>query len=82
MIREPLLNPSLHSTVLPSVVCGVSCDGHNKYDPSTSSTAVNLGRPFVLAYLTGDVEGEQFADNVAIGGYTVIPMGSDHEHER
>ncbi|OJA10876.1 hypothetical protein AZE42_06013 [Rhizopogon vesiculosus] len=58
--------------VLPSVECGVSCDGHNKYDPSTSSTAVDLGKPFVLAYLTGNVEGEQFADNVAIGGYTAV----------
>ncbi|OAX35396.1 acid protease, partial [Rhizopogon vinicolor AM-OR11-026] len=57
---------------LPSVVCGVSCDGHNKYDPSTSSTAVDLGKPFVLTYITGDVEGEQFVDNVAIGGYTAV----------
>ncbi|KAG1747422.1 aspartic peptidase domain-containing protein [Suillus lakei] len=54
---------------LPSVGCGESCNGHNKYDPSSSSTAVDLKKSFVLTYGEGEVAGEQFADNVVIGGY-------------
>lgn len=54
---------------LPSVDCDDSCDGHNRYDPSKSSTALDLHRPFCLSFGEGEVAGEQFADNVVIGGY-------------
>ncbi|KAG1819974.1 aspartic peptidase domain-containing protein [Suillus variegatus] len=54
---------------LPSVDCDDSCDGHNRYDPSKSSTAVDLHKPFWLSFGEGEVAGEQFADNVVIGGY-------------
>lgn len=54
---------------LPSVKCGESCNGHNKYDPSSSSTAVDLHKSFVLTYGEGEVAGAQFVDNVVIGGY-------------
>lgn len=54
---------------LPSIDCLDSCNGHNRYNPSSSSTAVDLHRDFVLTYGEGEVMGKQFADNVAIGGY-------------
>lgn len=54
---------------LPSTACKSSCDGHNRYDPSSSSTAVDLHKDFVLTYGEGEVAGEQFADDVVIGGY-------------
>ncbi|KAG2744152.1 acid protease [Suillus brevipes Sb2] len=53
---------------LPSTACKSSCDGHNRYDPSSSSAAVDLHRNFVLSYGEGEVAGEQFADDVVIGG--------------
>lgn len=54
---------------LPSVNCSDSCNGHNRYDPSKSSTAVDLHKPFELSFGEGEVAGEQFNDNVVIGGY-------------
>ncbi|KAG1843133.1 aspartic peptidase domain-containing protein [Suillus subalutaceus] len=54
---------------LPSVNCSDSCNGHNRYDPSKSSTADDLHKAFVLTFGEGEVEGEQIADNVVIGGY-------------
>lgn len=54
---------------LPSVDCNDSCNGHNRYDPSKSSTAVDLHKKFVLTFGEGEVAGEQITDNVVIGGY-------------
>jgi cathepsin D len=54
---------------LPSVNCNDSCNGHNRYNSSKSSTAVDLHRLFVLTYGEGEVAGEQIVDNVVIGGH-------------
>ncbi|KAH7919101.1 acid protease [Leucogyrophana mollusca] len=56
---------------LPGPACGSSCNGHTKYDPSSSSTSKDLGKTFTLKY--GDnstVSGEQYTDTVAIAGLT------------
>ncbi|KAG0706899.1 aspartic peptidase domain-containing protein [Suillus ampliporus] len=54
---------------LPSIACFENCDSHNEYNPFNSSTAVDLEKLFLLIYGEGEVAGEQFADNVVIGGY-------------
>ncbi|KAG1730838.1 aspartic peptidase domain-containing protein [Suillus paluster] len=54
---------------LPSTACVTTCDGHTKYDPSNSSTAIDLKKSFVLTYGQGEVAGEEYTDNVVIGGY-------------
>ena len=60
--------------ILPDQACDSSCDGHTLYDPTTSSTSVDLGRTFQLAYADGsNVNGTQYADNVYMGGYEVLP---------
>lgn len=60
--------------VLPTPACGSSCDGHTRYNPTTSSSSVDLGKTFKLAYRDGsNVIGTQYADNVYVGGYEVLP---------
>ena len=57
---------------LSSVGCGASCSGHTLYDPSASSTARDLFKPFSLSF--GDLStasGEQYTDVVKIAGLTV-----------
>ncbi|KAI0299938.1 acid protease [Russula brevipes] len=56
---------------VPSSSCGSTCDGHRKYDPSTSSTSKDLGKPFTLTYGDGStVSGEQYTDVVHVAGLT------------
>jgi cathepsin D len=56
---------------LPGPACQ-SCNGHKIYDPSSSSTSSDLGKPFVLTFHDGaTVSGEQFKDTVHIAGLQV-----------
>ena len=57
---------------LPASTCGQTCDGHTLYNPNASSTAVDRNATFILSYGDGtSVQGEQYADTVIVGGYTV-----------
>jgi cathepsin D len=57
---------------LPASTCGTTCSGHTKYNPSSSSTAVALGKSFTLSYGDGSsVSGKQYTDTVTIAGLTV-----------
>lgn len=44
------------------------CNALPRYDPATSSTAVDLDGTFQIQYGTGDVEGEYWSDTVNIAG--------------
>jgi hypothetical protein len=44
------------------------CNTLPRYDPTTSSTAVDLDGTFDIQYGTGDVEGEYWSDTVNIAG--------------
>jgi hypothetical protein len=44
------------------------CNTVPRYDPSTSSTAVDQDATFEIQYGTGDVDGEYYKDNVGVGG--------------
>jgi hypothetical protein len=58
---------------LPAKNCDTSCEGHTRYDPSASSTSLDRGSPFNLAYNDGtSVSGEQYSDTVTISGLTAI----------
>ncbi|KAF9220430.1 acid protease [Gyrodon lividus] len=53
------------------VDCDASCDGHALYDPTLSSTSVNLGEPFVVGYGSDhSAFGHQHKDNITIVGLT------------
>lgn len=54
---------------LPSTECSVSCAGHTQYDPAASSSAKDSGQPFVLMYGAGETAGEEYVDDVFVGGY-------------
>jgi hypothetical protein len=55
-----------------SSTCGANCSGHTFYDPSQSSSAQDLHKPFLLAYGDGSTaSGEQFTDVVSVAGLTV-----------
>ena len=57
---------------LPSTSCDNSCDGHTRYNPVASKTAVDLNDTFLLEYGDGSsVSGEQYNDTVSIAGLTV-----------
>ncbi|KAF9220374.1 acid protease [Gyrodon lividus] len=57
--------------VLPGADCDDSCHGHIHYDPASSSTSVDLGRPFSIGYESGESAfGQQHSDNVTIVGLT------------
>lgn len=67
--------------ILPAQACNNSCDGHTRYDPTASSTAVDLGRTFEIKYSGGsDVNGTLYADNVFMGGYEVLPGRFPRSH--
>ncbi|KAH7886974.1 aspartic peptidase domain-containing protein [Phlebopus sp. FC_14] len=56
--------------VLPGAVCDSTCNGHTRYDPTQSSSSVNINQTFSLSYGDGsNVQGEQYVDNVFVGGY-------------
>jgi len=58
-------------TFLPSTSCDSTCDGHTLWDPAGSSTAVNTGAPFSLAFGDGStVNGTVFTDTVTVAGLT------------
>lgn len=48
-----------------------SCRGHAHYNPSSSSTAVDIRRSFSLAFGSGAVRGRQYIDTVSVAGLTV-----------
>ncbi|KAG9313385.1 aspartic peptidase domain-containing protein [Chiua virens] len=59
--------------ILPDKACDNTCDGHARYDPTASSTFVNLGKTFQMTYSGGSsVNGTQYADNVYMGGYEAV----------
>jgi hypothetical protein len=43
------------------------CNSLPRYDPTTSSTSVNLGTPFVIHYGKGDTQGTYYTDDIKIG---------------
>ncbi|KAI9440395.1 acid protease [Lactarius indigo] len=56
---------------LPSTGCDSSCDGHTRYDPNASTSAVDRKATFELMYGDGStVSGEQYDDTVSIAGLT------------
>ncbi|KAH7906840.1 acid protease [Hygrophoropsis aurantiaca] len=58
---------------LPGMDCNSSCNGHERYDPSVSSTSKDLGKTFSLEYGDGStVSGEQYSDTVTIAGLTAV----------
>jgi cathepsin D len=57
---------------IPSTKCDSSCSGHEKYNPSASSTSHDLKKNFTLTYEDGSsVGGEQYTDVVTISGLNV-----------
>ncbi|KAF8129279.1 aspartic peptidase domain-containing protein [Boletus edulis] len=54
---------------LPSSDCDNTCDGHTRYNPGKSFSAVNMHRGFHLAYGSGDVFGDEYTDTVTIGQF-------------
>ncbi|KAH9976060.1 aspartic peptidase domain-containing protein [Russula vinacea] len=48
-----------------------TCQGHDIYDPSQSSTANDLKTPFNFTYSFGNLTGDVFTDSVAVGGFKV-----------
>ncbi|KAI9570735.1 aspartic peptidase domain-containing protein [Boletus coccyginus] len=55
---------------LPASNCNSTCDGHTRYDPNASSSAVDLHQSFALTYGDGStVAGELYADTVGIAGF-------------
>lgn len=62
-------------TFLPSKSCNSSCDGHKRYDPTASKTAVDLNKTFELGFggsTDATLSGEQYNDTVSIAGLTVL----------
>lgn len=51
--------------------CDSSCNHHNLYDASKSSTAHDLKSQFSLQYSGGSSSGTLYTDDVTIAGYTV-----------
>ena len=60
--------------VLPASNCDFTCSGHTLYDPSLSTTSVDVGRTFDLQFGDGSaIGGEQYTDTVSLAGYMVGP---------
>lgn len=58
---------------MPGADCGRTCQGHQVYDTSESSTASDRGQGFSLAFGDGStVQGEVFTDTVTVAGLTVM----------
>ncbi|KAF9258570.1 acid protease, partial [Marasmius fiardii PR-910] len=56
---------------LPGINCtSFDCNGHKLYNPSASSTAVDMNKTFTISR-DGDVTGEIYTDTVTIGDATV-----------
>ncbi|KAF9218348.1 acid protease [Gyrodon lividus] len=57
--------------LLPGINCDDSCDGHDLYDPESSSTSVDSNNVFEVLYANGDsAYGRQYTDKVTIAGLT------------
>lgn len=56
---------------LPSVSC-VDCAGHRMYNAAQSSTAKDEGKVSVLSYGQGQVVGDEYSDDVFLGGYKAL----------
>ncbi|TFK76152.1 acid protease [Pluteus cervinus] len=57
--------------LLPGEDCTVDCQGHKRYKPSKSRTAVDLNKNFTISFGDGStVQGNQFLDTVTIAGLT------------
>ncbi|KAG1722912.1 acid protease [Suillus lakei] len=61
---------------LPFTECDGTCDGHTRYDPAASSSAKDSGQPFVLMYGAGETAGEEYVDDVFVGGYEDQTVGA------
>ncbi|KAH0838858.1 acid protease [Lanmaoa asiatica] len=58
---------------LPGPKCTTNCAGHTIYNPSSSSTAHDLGKTFSLSYGDGStVSGEQYSDTVVLDGLEAV----------
>ncbi|RUS89981.1 hypothetical protein EGW08_002248, partial [Elysia chlorotica] len=60
---------------IPSVHCprsDVACQKHNKYNNATSKTYRPNGKPFVIQYGTGNVEGYLSTDTITVAGVSVV----------
>ena len=56
---------------LPASSCHSTCDGHKRYNPSSSSTSKDLRKGFFIGYADGSVvSGELYTDTVQIEGLT------------
>ena len=54
---------------LPASSCHSTCDGHKRYNPSSSSTSKDLKKSFTLAYGDGStVSGTEYKDTVRVVG--------------
>lgn len=53
---------------LPSIYC-IDCAGHKMYNAAQSSTAKDEGNIAELSYGEGEVEGNEYSDDVFLGGY-------------
>jgi hypothetical protein len=74
MARNLSRSHAIFSPVLPSSLCGLSCDGHTKYNATQSSTSTSkdAGDFITLKYTEGGVVvGEEYSDVVFLGGYEV-----------
>lgn len=56
---------------LPSVSC-MNCVGHRMYNAAQSSTAKGGGNVSMLSYGQGQVVGNEYSDNVFLGGYEAL----------
>jgi cathepsin D len=58
---------------VPSISCTQNCANHKLFDPTTSSTAVDLGRTFSLSYGDGSsVSGEQYNETVYLANLPAV----------
>ncbi|KAG1789731.1 aspartic peptidase domain-containing protein [Suillus plorans] len=53
---------------LPSTECLVNCVGHAQHDPAASSYAKYSGQSLMLMYGAGETAGEEYVDDVFVGG--------------
>ncbi|KAF9236682.1 acid protease [Melanogaster broomeanus] len=59
--------------MLPAQSCDSTCDGHTRYDPTESSSSIDLAKTFTIAYGGGSsINGTQYADNVYMGTYEAV----------
>ena len=74
---------------LPSSKCRLNCEGHRRYDPSSTSTSKHLGKDFSLLYGDGSMSNvTEYSDVVQVAGLTVwsasflSPSSADVGHHR